>query len=857
MSSTVVMKFGGSSVSTPDRWSAIAGIVERERGTGSRVLIVLSALTGVTDQLHALPEAAVSNNHESLLRALEIQHTALGEGLGVDAQNLLAEEFAELRSLCDRISNGLPAKENTLAEFLATGERLSTRLGEAFLQDRGLKTSWVDVRDLLVSVTTGVTAARATLSAECSADSDARLLAWWHGIDSIVVTQGFTARSPTGDTVVLGRGGSDTAAAYFAGKLGAARLEVWSDVPGMFSADPGLVPDARLLKRLDYREAQEIATTGSKVLHPRCIPALRERAIPIHLKSTRHPDAEGTVIAAGSGSGPAALKAISRKDGVLLISMETVGMWQEVGFLARAFEAVARAGLSVDLVSTSETNVTISLDTAANLIGSTTLDDLLNRLNKFCRATVIDSCSAVSLVGSRIRGLLHRLGPALEAFEEHRIHLVTQAASDLNLTVVVDEDQADRLVTRLHALLIGAGAHKKIFGDSWTEIHDSPTEESAPTSPRWWETRRSELLAICEARGCAYVYDRATVRAQLKKVAAVGAIDRTFYAMKANHNPELLREVRASGAGFECVSPGELKWVRSLFPDLSPHEILFTPNFAPRQDYAEALDFGAWITLDSLYPLRHWPELFRDREILVRIDPGWGSGHNDRVVTGGPGSKFGIPLDEMKQLHALSEANGVRIVGVHTHSGSGILDSEHWARVARVLFDLAPQFPDLRIVNVGGGLGIEEKPGDTALNLDALAKELASVRAIRPELEIWIEPGRFIVAEAGVLLAQVTQVKGKQNLRYIGLTTGMNSLLRPTLYGAYHEIVNLTRLGEPSVGRAQVVGPICESGDRLGLDRSLPETQEGDVFLIATAGAYGHVMSSTYNLREPAEEIVI
>ena len=161
------------------------------------------------------------------------------------------------------------------------------------------------------------------------------------------------------------------------------------------------------------------------------------------------------------------------------------------------------------------------------------------------------------------------------------------------------------------------------------------------------------------------------------------------------------------------------------------------------------------------------------------------------------------------------------------------------------------------MLDVGGGLGVPEKPGEQPLDMAALDASLSTLCARLPQYQLWIEPGRYVVAEAGVLLATVTQVKGKGEVQYVGVSTGMNSLIRPALYGAYHEIVNLTRLDEPASQLVNVVGPNCETGDRLGNDRLLPPCTEGDVLLIANAGAYGYVMSSRYNLREPAAEFVI
>jgi len=161
------------------------------------------------------------------------------------------------------------------------------------------------------------------------------------------------------------------------------------------------------------------------------------------------------------------------------------------------------------------------------------------------------------------------------------------------------------------------------------------------------------------------------------------------------------------------------------------------------------------------------------------------------------------------------------------------------------------------VLDLGGGFGVPEKASRTPLDLAAIDAGLQAFRREHPRFALWLEPGRYLVAKAGVLLARVTQLKGKGEVRYAGVATGMNSLIRPALYGAYHEIVNLTRLDEPETQTYEVVGPICETGDVLGHDRRLPPTREGDVLLIATAGAYGYAMSSRYNLREPAEELVI
>jgi diaminopimelate decarboxylase/aspartate kinase len=227
------------------------------------------------------------------------------------------------------------------------------------------------------------------------------------------------------------------------------------------------------------------------------------------------------------------------------------------------------------------------------------------------------------------------------------------------------------------------------------------------------------------------------------------------------------------------------------------------------------------------------------------------------VRTAGLHSKFGIPTFELEELERLARGAGAKIVGLHAHSGSGIFAVASWAETAALLAGLAQRFPDVRYINVGGGIGVPDKTSRAPLDLAELDAAIGKVRTAHPGLRFWMEPGRYVVAESGVLLAVVTQVKGKGDVRYVGIATGMNSLIRPALYGAWHEIVNLTRLATPATETYTVVGPICESGDQLGADRSLPPTAEGDVLLIANAGAYGHVMSSHYNLRAPAIEIMV
>jgi diaminopimelate decarboxylase/aspartate kinase len=357
---------------------------------------------------------------------------------------------------------------------LSTGELLSTRIGVAWLESRGLKAAWQDARELLVAQPepqTAVSEERQFLSATCSDEFDPDLAAHLADLDAnVVVTQGFLARGPDGETVLLGRGGSDTSAAYFAARLGAQRLEIWTDVPGLFSANPGQVPDAQLLRRVGYAEASEFAGRGAKILHPRCLGPVRRHGIPLHVRCTRWPKVEGTIVDGRSTHGHPGILGIATRTGLALVSMDVEATWQQVGVIADVAACFKSLGLSIDLLSSSQNNVTLTLDPAANELSEPILDALLHALGEIGMPRFEGAVSSVSLVGTSIADVLHELGPLLENFEHENVHLVSHASNDLSFTVVVDQKASDQLVRALHAKLF-AGRHDDVdLGPTWHEL---------------------------------------------------------------------------------------------------------------------------------------------------------------------------------------------------------------------------------------------------------------------------------------------------------------------------------------------------------------------------------------------------
>src|SRR5271155_2870740 len=717
----VVLKFGGTSVSSVSNWHNIARVLRERIAEGLRPAVVHSALSGITDRLESLLAAAVTGAHGAGLERIESVHRDLARQLSVEPGPLFETFLAELKGLAAAIAESREIDDRRRAQVMAMGELLATALGCAFLNAQRIATRWIDARTVLRAEQRAGSNVRASfLSATCDFAPDRTLMAAWRAIDGVIITQGFIAANDAGDTVLLGRGGSDTSSSYFAAKLAASRLEIWTDVPGLFSANPRAIPTARLLRALHYDEAQEIASNGAKVLHPRCVLPVRQYKIPLHVYATQAPGLEGTVISANVADSAAQVKAIAIKKGITLVSMDSPGMWHQVGFLADAFQIFKQEGLSVDLVSTSETNVTVSLDPTANTLDAAALDRLALALGELCRVEILGPCASLSLLGHNIRGILHELGSAFELFQDQKIYLVTQAANDLNFTFVIDESQGDRLVQQLHERLIQGIGSDKVLGPTWRQLFAE--DKGVAPSLNWWEEpqKRRRLIDIAVRESAAFVYDMASLDKAIAAVQRVRSVKRWAYAMKANWHPQILRRIYAAGLTLECVSQGELEHVFDSVPGIVPERVLFTPNFAPRAEYEQGFARGVRVTLDNLHPLKMWPEVFRGREIFLRIDPGFGRGHHSHVRTGGVHSKFGVPLSEADELVALTKNAGARVTGLHAHTGSGIFDVDNWTETGALLADLAVRFPHATVVDLGGGIGVPEQLGHSEIDLSAL-----------------------------------------------------------------------------------------------------------------------------------------
>lgn len=365
------------------------------------------------------------------------------------------------------------------------------------------------------------------------------------------------------------------------------------------------------------------------------------------------------------------------------------------------------------------------------------------------------------------------------------------------------------------------------------------------------------LTRIQRAHGTpTYVYFERTLRRQIERLrtALQAAPHRLLYAMKANAHPRILSHFRDHGVGIDAVSPAELLLGLRLGFDV--RQILFSANNMTDAEMQFAHAQGVLLNIGELSRLEAYGRAFPGSEVCVRLNPQIGAGHHEHVITAGSRSKFGIPVDQVPALRSILKTHDLRLVGLHQHIGSGIPDIETLWDAVSVILEKAREFAGLRFVNLGGGLGIPYREDQAPLNLEGFSERFGNaIRSFHEETgaEVWLEPGRFYVAEAGVLLASVTTIKDNGDRVFVGIDSGMNHLLRPAMYGSYHEILNLSNPDGAAL-TCDIVGNICETGDTFARDRSIPQPREGDCLAILDAGAYGYAMSSEYNLRpRPAE----
>lgn len=331
------------------------------------------------------------------------------------------------------------------------------------------------------------------------------------------------------------------------------------------------------------------------------------------------------------------------------------------------------------------------------------------------------------------------------------------------------------------------------------------------------------------------------------------------YACKALNNSSILKLLKQHGSGLDTVSINEV--LLGLRAGFDPKEIIFTPNCVSIEEIQEAVKLGVNINIDNISILEQFGHLYGNTvPCCIRINPHILAGGNTKISTGHIDSKFGISVYQLRHVARVVKSSNIRVNGLHMHTGSDILDPGVFLQGAEILFDAAKDFLDLEFVDFGSGFKVGYKDDDITTDIEELADALSQrfqefCKEYGKDLELWFEPGKFLVSESGYFLVKVNVLKQTTATVFVGVDSGMNHLIRPMLYDSYHSIINLSN-PEGKQRIYTVVGYICET-DTFGWDRKLSEVHEGDILCFKNAGAYGFTMSSNYNARfKPAEVLI-
>jgi len=363
-----------------------------------------------------------------------------------------------------------------------------------------------------------------------------------------------------------------------------------------------------------------------------------------------------------------------------------------------------------------------------------------------------------------------------------------------------------------------------------------------------------------------YVYNEAILRRRCSDMKNLVGYEKfsADYSTKANANLHLLKIVHEEGLEADAMSPGEIEVL--LAAGFAPQHILFVCNNVSADEMAFAVERGITVSIDSLSQLITFGKRVPGHKGAVRLNTGYGAGHHEYVVTAGKKTKFGINDNMVENIRDIARQYDLHICGINQHIGSLFMDEESYVQGAKILFDTAMQFDELEFVDMGGGFGIpyRKQQGEDTIDLVPFRKRLDAViedfvQAYGRRIKVKSEPGRYIVAEAGVLLGRVHSIKENSGVTYVGTDIGFNVLQRVVMYGAHHdiEIYRGGNLVEGEGTAVTIVGNICESGDKLAENRQLPEIKLGDAIGVMDAGAYGYSMASTYNNRlRPAEVLI-
>ena len=802
-----VLKFGGTSVGTAERIQGLSRIIP----TTEPVIVVLSAMAGVTNGLVEsinLANQGKAQMAKDKLKEVEKMHMDACDNLFASPNfKMKGKEFIK-KIFEDDVSKLESISPKAEKEIVSLGEILSTNLFQFYLSEQGVESALVPALSFM----------RVDKDGEPDyyyiAESLDRLLDSCRGIN-VIVTQGFICRNSKGEIDNLKRGGSDYSAAIIGNAIGADEVQIWTDIDGFHNNDPRYVKGTIPIRQLSFDEAAELAYFGAKILHPSTIHPCRQKGIPVILKNTLNPTDFGTVITSHQQEGD--IKAIAAKDGITAIRIKSLRMLMAHGFLKKVFDVFDEFKTPVDLITTSEVAVTLTIDNTQNL------ESILKALKAFSSVEVVPNQTIICVVGDFVAekpGAAYRV---LSALREIPIGQISYGGSSHNITLLIDSDNK---VTALQAL------------QSVLTIQSLADTQAVETPAYRYNLRLlNETIEVAKKEASRYGYS-------------------LHFAVKANSNPRILDTIAKQGLGADCVSGNEVK--AALESGFKPESIVFAGVGKTNDEIELAIRNGIQcIHIESLEELRVVNQIASDKQyvmpIALRLNPNLDAGTHKHITTGTSTNKFGFSSTELSEaLKLLPSLHGLWLIGFHFHIGSQINDLSKFEQLAlyanRVYAD--NKHLDLTYINLGGGLGIDYDTPEVNPISDFAGyfKTFADSLDLPEGVSVHFEPGRSLVGPCGELVTRVLYVKEGQERFFAVVDAGMNNLIRPALYQAKHSIYCVNHNGSEQM-KYDVVGPICESSDTFATGIMLPRLTRGDLLAIRSAGAYGESMSSRYNLR--------
>jgi aspartate kinase len=446
----VVQKFGGTSVADPEAIRRLIEIVRTARTRDGRgPAVVVSAMSKVTDALLAIASAAgAGRSGDALSKVDELRerHASAVRALvtGPAQTPLLAHlagQFDQLADIVRALAILREVSPRTLDVIAAMGELLSSRIIAAALTEAGVPAEWVDARCAIV--TNGDHTRATPLGAETNAALRKTVTPILDG-GTVAVLGGFVGATTEGHTTTLGRGGSDYSGALVGAGIDAREIQIWTDVDGMLSADPRVIKSPRLVAQLSFAEAAELAYFGAKVLHPSTILPAVERNIPVRILNSWRPDGAGTLITAQNESSGTRLTGLASKKDVTIIDITSTRMLMAYGFLRRVFEVFERFRTAVDMVTTSEVSVSVTVDERQNL------DAIVQALSEFSDVSIESDLALLCAVGDSLQEAPEIAARVVSVLEEVPLKMISQAASRRNITVVLRQSDLPHAMQRLH-----------------------------------------------------------------------------------------------------------------------------------------------------------------------------------------------------------------------------------------------------------------------------------------------------------------------------------------------------------------------------------------------------------------------